>query len=260
MIYVLGGKGFVGSAFCRLFESTGIPFRAIDLENYADFVGSKCDILVNANGNSKKFIADREPAREFRETVESVCNSLHDFKYDTYVHCSTCDVYSHFSDPALTFEDVALDPHRQSRYGFHKSLAESLVRYEAKHYLIIRFGGFVGPNMRKNAIFDILNGGPLWVDPASELQFIHTDDAARIVYGLVEKGRRNETFNVGGRGVIQLADVVAACGRGVPVQPGAPRVFYNINIEKLCGIFEVPETRGAVISFVRNEMARKERQ
>jgi nucleoside-diphosphate-sugar epimerase len=258
MNYVIGGNGFVGGAFCRMFEGRGIPYKSIDIANYSEYVGTECDVLINANGNSKKYLADQDPQREFRETVDSVCRSLHDFKYGTYVLCSTCDVYNSFIDPLLCGEDSVIDPRRQSRYGFHKHLAESLVRREAERHLIIRFGGFVGPNLRKNPIFDILNGGPLWVDPESELQFIHTDDAARIVYGLVELGRVNETFNVCGSGVVRIADVISAAGREVSVQPNAPSVRYNVNIEKLKGIIDVPESQETVLSFVRGRTLKSE--
>lgn len=251
MVFVIGGNGFVGSAFVRLFESKGIPFQSIEKDNYQDFIGKSCDILINVNGNSKKFLANEDPLREFHETTESVCASLHNYKYTKYVHCSTCDVYNDFKNPLNNHEKISIDPVKQSRYGFHKRLAEQLVQYEAKDHIIVRFGGFVGPNMRKNPIFDILNGGPLWLDPKSELQFLHTDDAASLVWGLVERGYRNEIFNVCGDGLIKLQDVIDAAGKDVPVKPEATSVLYQINIDKLKSVASVPLTKKTVLDFVK---------
>ncbi len=65
MIYLIGGRGFVGSACARLFAAKGIEHRVITRENYASFRGTPCDVLINANGNSRKrysFTAMRLPS------------------------------------------------------------------------------------------------------------------------------------------------------------------------------------------------------
>ena len=54
MIYVLGGKGFVGSAYGRLFSNLGEEYEIITKSNFENFRGTSCDFLINANGNSKK--------------------------------------------------------------------------------------------------------------------------------------------------------------------------------------------------------------
>ena len=52
--------------------------------------------------------------------------------------------------------------------------------------------------MRKNAIYDILHGGPLWLDPQSELQYIHTGLMAAILLHI-----KRVDFVVGGCGTGQ---------------------------------------------------------
>jgi nucleoside-diphosphate-sugar epimerase len=250
MVFVMGGRGFVGSAYVRLLQRKEIPHEVVEIDNYQDFRGRSCDVLINANGNSKKFLATKDPVAEFDASIRTVCDSLHGLKYGKYVLCSTCDVYNNFENPDLNREDVEIDPSRQSRYGFHKLIAERFVRYEAKDYLIIRFGGFVGPNLKKNPIFDILSGGPLWLDPGSRLQYIHTDAAASIVWGLVERGLARETFNVCGDGLVTLKDVADHLGRTVPVQQGSQKVTYNINISKVKKYCQVPSSRETVLEFV----------
>ncbi len=252
-VFILGGRGFVGSAFVRLFAARGIACEVVARDNWEALAERRCDVLINAAGNSKKFLSDRDPVADFDATVRMTFDSLHRFKFDRYVLCSSCDVYDDYADPSRTREDAPIDPARQSRYGFHKQLAEQLARYEAKQAMIIRFGGFVGPGLKKNPIFDILRGGPLWLHPDSRLQYLHTDDAAKIVWQLVESGRWGETVNVCGDGVVRLADVIARVGHPVAVQPDCPTVHYEINIDKLRGWMTVPRSEPAVFTFVDAE-------
>ena len=256
MIYILGGNGFVGSAFIRLFERERIPYQNITRDKYEKFKGTSCDIFINANGNSKKFLANQDPKAEFEATVKSVCFSLHDFKYKKYVLCSTCDVYNSFEDDSLNKEESLINIKKQSRYGFHKYIAENFVQYEAPDFLIIRFGGFVGPNLVKNPIFDILKGGPLWLSPESELQYLHTDEAAKIVWSLIEKGYKNEIFNVCGTGLIKLQDIINFVGKPIEIKDNAPKVIYNINTEKINKVFDskISQSSNTVLKFIEEKI------
>ena len=76
MITIIGGNGFVGSAYARLLAAQGVPHQVVTRENYASLRGGACDVLINANGNSKKFLAAREPLNEFDQSVRSVAQSL----------------------------------------------------------------------------------------------------------------------------------------------------------------------------------------
>lgn len=260
MIFVIGGRGLVGSAFVRVCEALGRPFRILDREEYPSYIGQSCELLINANGNSRKPLAVQDPMADFDASVRSVRASLTDFRYERYVHLSSCDVYPDCSSAETTREDVEPDISRQSPYGFHKYLAEQCVRHVAaaagKEWLIFRLGGFVGPGLRKNAIFDIQNGGPLWLDPASELQFLLTDAAARVVLSLAEAGVKNEVFNLCGRGTIALREAAAHTGREIVVNAGSPTVRYDVGIGKIearlraLSLPPIPETRTTVLDYL----------
>ena len=254
MIFIVGGAGFVGSGFCKACEKLGKDFTVLEPYNYKSFVGQSCDVLINANGNSRKFLSRRRPIEDFDASVRTVRASLIDFDYKLYVYLSSCDVYPDCSSPATTLESQDLLPEEQSPYGFHKSLAEQCVRHAAGDWLIVRFGGFVGPRLWKNPIFDILYGDSLWLDPESELQFLHTEAGAEIVLNLIDRGIRKDLFNVCGRGVVRLAEVMDWAKRHIPVQPDSPKVRYEINIDKLAGLIEVPKTRDTVEEFVKTEL------
>jgi nucleoside-diphosphate-sugar epimerase len=257
MIFIIGGSGFVGSAFARICAGAGKEFLIINRQNYRESVGTSCDILINANGNAKKFLAQQDPLYDFDASVKSVRASLIDFKYDFYVYLSSCDVYPDCSSRQTTLEDQDLDVSKQIPYGFHKYLAEQCVRHMAKRWLIIRLGGLVGSGLKKNPIFDILSGGPLRVDPESEMQFIYTDKAAEIVLNLLDEGLGHQIFNLCSRGLVKLREVMDLVGYNVDAVPGGPRVRYDANIEKISRWVRVPETRQTVFAFVQAELDRR---
>lgn len=253
MIYIIGGLGFVGSGFVRYCTASGLEYAVIEPETYDQYRGTACDLLINANGSSSKILATKDPARDLELNVASVQKTTTDFTYRRYVHISSCDVYADCSNPESTREDVPPDIALQHPYGFHKYLAEQCVRHASDNWLIFRMGGFIGPGMKKNAIFDIINGGPLWLDPASELQFLHTDEAARIVMTMAHGEISNEVFNLCGSGTVSLASAMGWANATVEVQPESPRVTYDVSIEKLSKHIEIPPSAKAVEQFILAE-------
>lgn len=252
MIFLLGGGGFVGSAYVRLLERLGLEHEVITRENYDSFVGRSCEIMINANGNSKKFLADRDPKLDFDQSVRSVADSLIDFSAEKYIFLSTGDVYPKQDRPEITREDSLIDTRLQSRYGFHKHLAETIVLSRHPRALVMRMGGFVGTGMRKNAIFDMLNGQTLWLKPDSELQFINTDSAARIVWRLVEKGISGEIVNLGARGCVKIRDVLAKTGARSELSPEARQVRFELSTDKLASFYgdDLPSSIDEVTNFL----------
>ncbi len=249
-IYLLGGKGFIGSAFFDILSRRDCSIHVIDRLNYSTFLGSQCDLLINANGNSKKFLAAENPELEFEASVASVRRSLVDFKFEKYVYLSTCDVYPDSSSPATTSEDQVLAPENQSPYGFHKRLAELCVQHAAKDWLIIRQGGFVGPGMKKNAVFDVLHGDKLWVHPDSRFQFISTEDSARLVLELVDRSISKEIFNLTAAGTISVQEIMELAGSTVPHDEDARKVHCEINTDKVARLVSLPETFAGVAQFL----------
>jgi nucleoside-diphosphate-sugar epimerase len=249
---VIGAGGFVGSAFARLLEARSIPCRRISREDYSQSTGDSFDILINANGNSRKYIADQDPRLDFNLSVRSVVESLFDFKYRLYVLISTVDVYNTVSDPSANSENAPLHPETLSNYGFHKLMAERLVQRYAPEWLIIRLAGMVGPGLKKNPVYDLLHGISLRVHPDSAYQFMNTEDIARIVWELASGRHRREVFNVCGEGVIALHEVQEMLG--LPYSDnGLKKERYEINIEKAKKLFSMPRTVDTVREFVNKK-------
>ena len=252
MIFIIGGNGFVGSAFVRYCMQQQIEYQIITKKNYDKFVGQSCDILINANGNSSKLLSKKEPYEDFTKTVGSVKKSLIDFDFHKYVLVSSCDVYSNCSSPNITLESSEIDVSQQNPYGFHKYLAEQCVIHSTRDWLIVRLGGMVGIGLKKNAIFDIIHGGPLWLDPSSKLQFMNTNDVAKTIFELINQGISGEIFNVCGDGLAKLQDILDKFGH-VKISPNSPTVEYNVNIEKVKKKTKIPNSIQSVFEFIEHQ-------
>ncbi len=256
---VLGGKGFVGSAIVAEARRRGYRTTVVDQDEYAATVGTACDLLINANGNSKKFLATQDPKLDFDLSIRSVARSLQDFKAGRYVFLSSMDVYyPHVRLPEENAETVPLDAARQSPYGFHKALAEQLVRFYARDWLIFRMAGFIGQGLWKNSIHDLLTGQPLRVHPDSSYQYLNTTALASAVLDMAAKAEaHNELFNIAGEGLVSLREVagwIPGC-QLPPAWDALPLERYELNTAKLSRWTALPPTRDAVRAFVQDWLA-----
>jgi len=250
MIFILGGHGFLGSALVRHCVERGLAHQSITRQNYSRYLGRSCDLLVNAAGNSRKYLARERPLEDFELSVGGVRASLEDFHFSRYLYLSSADVYPDSSSAETTREDQRIEPQQQTPYGFHKYLAEQCARHRAREWLILRVSGCLGPGLRKNPVYDLLEGLPLWVEAASEFQYLHTADLARIVFELAELPAGKEVINVGGRGVMRMDEVARLSGLPVRVRQGSPRVRCELDIRKLASYCAVPETGAAIRRFL----------
>ncbi len=253
MIYIIGGNGFVGSGFARVLKAQGIKHAVITKDNVDSYSGVECDLLINANGNSKKYLSEQDPLLDFNLSVSSVLESLLKFKYKKYIFLSSGDVYPNQSNPDLTNENQLLDVSKQSRYGLHKFLAEQLVVNYAKNWLIFRMGGFVGEGLKKNAVFDIINNRDVWLSADSELQFINTNTAAKIMLEIAIGDLSKEIINFGGDGVIKISKIHTDAKSTSCYLPHAKKVRFELNLDKLKKIVRgrIPTSNNEVIDYIK---------
>jgi len=253
-VTVIGANGFVGSAFVRLLRGQPrVELIQVTRDTYTQFRGLESDVVIEAACNSRKYLADQNPAAEFEASVTHRLRTLLDFPAKFHLHLSSVDVYNDLTSPATTREDTPVDVRGNSRYGAHKFLAEQLARHYASRWLIVRFAGMVGPGLRKNPVYDILHGEPLRLHPGSHYQFLHSDDAARIAWGLVQSGLNREIFNVCGEGLISTQEVSVLAKRPLNLtllSPDARPRIVNVSVEKIKGFTSLPATRQTMEAFV----------
>lgn len=254
-VTIIGAEGFVGSAFARYLRGQNVKLREVTRKTYDEFAGQASDVVIEAACNSKKFLSDKEPLADFDLSVRHRLQTLLDFPADFHLHISSVDVYSDLTKPETTDESAEIDIQTSSHYGFNKLLAEQLVKHHAKRWLILRLAGMIGANLRKNPIFDILSGKPIFIHPDSQYQFMPTDAVAKIGWALFEKGIESEIFNLCGEGLISPKEVAEIAGlelvQSDESRNSAPRIV-NINVEKIKKYADLPQTQQSVAEFIEN--------
>jgi len=223
----------------------------ISRKNYSQFINHPFDVAVNANGNSKRFWAIKNPLEDFTVSTVSVYKSLFDFKFTTYIYISTSDVYINHSNSQFTIEDQYQDLAGLSSYGFHKYLSEEIIKNNCKNYIILRSSMILGQNLKKGPIFDILNTKPLFISKASRLQMISSREVASVITFLINKKIKNETFNIGGRGIVDFKKIQTYFSVPVNFQDKNETQVYEMNVSKLNNIFPLKTSEVYLQEFLK---------
>jgi dTDP-glucose 4,6-dehydratase len=247
MMLVVGGAGFIGSAFVRLvggatvFDALTYAGRTENLEG-VDHVFIKGDVrsprflevatqlrpryVVNfaAQTHVDRSIAD--PQQFVATNVMGTLNVLEaarklDFRY---IHISTDEVYG---EQEAT-EDTPLNP--SSPYSASKAAADLLVKAYVRTYgvdaFIVRPSNNFGPRQYPEkfvpkAIIRTLMGQhvPVYGDGKQERDWIYVDDTARVIHQLLEKGRKGEAYNVPGHHRVTNLKMLELIGQALGKTP-----------------------------------------
>jgi len=249
---VIGSNGFIGSAVASEASIRGYQTIEITRDNYHARKGASADLLVYAGGNSRKFIDAQDPGKGYELSVTSVMRVLQDFKFRRMIHLSSGAVYPVEGNPVQNSEAEMLQPAKMTRYGFHKWLAEQLVAHYVPDHLILRLGGFVGPGLKKNAIYDLLSGGPLFVHPDSEFQYMDTRVLARFIFDFAEADQWSDRLlNFSSIGTIRIREAARLANRVIPEDAfSRPFVRAELNVDKAGRLAKLSTTMETVRQFL----------
>lgn len=249
---VLGGTGLIGSAVCAHLRAQGLPFLSVNSANYAEYVGTRADVVVNCNGNTFRYRARQEPVWDLEKSVVTVERSLFDFRSALYVYLSTVDVYDVADDPGRNHEGAAIDPARLDVYGFHKWVAERVVERFAERSIILRLGTVLGEGLRKGPVFDLLMGQPLHMSLNSELTLIDTATIVKVMRAIIATHPRRDVINLTGTGGARLSDLQRSAGVEPRLAPGAELMTYRYHISnaKIAGLVPMPSSLQVAQDFI----------
>lgn len=161
---LIGYTGFVGSTLIKQ-TKFGSLYRST---NIAEIEGHSFDTVVCAGAPAQKWIANGDPQAD-REKIDMLIEHLRTVRCNTFVLISTCDV---FREPVGVDEATEVVEDGLHPYGLHRRLLEKFVESHFSKHLIVRLPGLVGPGLRKNVIFDLLNDNNLAsVDSRGVFQF-----------------------------------------------------------------------------------------
>lgn len=254
-IFILGGGGFLGSAFCDFFKKNNIIFESITKNNYKNYIGKKCDIFINANGSSKKYLYEKDQLLDFELNVFSVYKTFKDFKFNTYVYLSTSDIYGSNTNLSSSDEKIVVDSKSLSGYAFHKYISENLVKYFCRKWFIFRLNGFVGRKLKKNIIFDLLNYVPLFIKPTSKIQFMDTIKMAECIFAIVKKSKKkNNIYNLSGTGHVDLIKIIKKYKLKYKTRENAKKIVHLIKLSKIKKIVDLPNSQSQCEKFVEEHL------
>ena len=249
-VTVIGANGFLGSAFVRFLRTQNVELVEVTPLNYIYHYEKPSDVVIHASGNSKKPLANENPAQGFASMVERCFTTLLHFPAKFHIHLSSVDVYRFLDSRETTKEHLCGDWNGISHYGAFKLLEENLVKHFSKHCLILRLAGMVGVGLTKNPVFDILNRSPLYVHPESRYHFMNTDDVAKIAWKLFSDGVEG-VMNLTGDGTISPLEIATLAGVSLTNQLNEYEDRnLDINLEKIKQFVTVPSTFNSIQNFI----------
>lgn len=161
---MIGHSGFVGGTLLRQ-----RPFEAVFRSSDAGAMAGRCfDTVVCAAAPAQKWIANREPGADLRN-IETLIANLSRIQCRKFILISTVDV---FHEPVAVDEESPVDEAVLMPYGRNRRLLEKFAQAHFDGCLVVRLPGMVGPGLRKNVVFDLLNGNNLHaIDSRAAYQF-----------------------------------------------------------------------------------------
>lgn len=161
---LIGYTGFVGTT---LLKQTSFDF-IYRSTNISSIQSMNFDTVVCAGAPAQKWLANLNPIED-QGKIEGLISYLRTISCKRFILISTVDV---FNNSMPIDEGSPVDESGLHAYGLHRRLLEKFVVSHFPNYLIVRLPGLVGPGLRKNVIFDLLNDRNIeHVDSRSVFQF-----------------------------------------------------------------------------------------
>ncbi len=150
---LVGHSGFVGETLLRQ-RSFEALYRSTNIDT---IVGRRFDTVVCAGAPAQKWLANREPAADLRK-IEGLIDRLARIQCSTFILISTVDV---FHQSVHVDEDSPVDELDLQPYGRNRRRLEAFAQGHFNRCIVVRLPGLVGPGLRKNVIYDLLNDNNL---------------------------------------------------------------------------------------------------
>jgi dTDP-glucose 4,6-dehydratase len=236
-LLVTGGAGFIGSEFVRQAVKRGHSVSVVDRLSYAGdrerlkdvekkitfhkadirdrhalldiFESEKPDAVVHwaAESHVDRSITDASPFLEANVMGTHVLLEISREKgIGQFVNISTDEVYGDLSDEGQFYEDTPLNP--SSPYSASKASADMLGRAYHRTYglpvITLRPSNNYGPWQYPEKLIPVVimkalknEKVPVYARGENVREWLFVSDCASAVFGIMEKGRAGEVYNIG---------------------------------------------------------------
>ena len=252
---LIGFSGFVGSTLLKQ-AGFGALYRSTTI---GEIDGKSFDTLVCAGAPAKKWIANKEPGAD-RAKIQGLIGHLKTVQCNTCILISTVDV---FKTPVGVDESSPVDEKGLHPYGLNRRLLETFVQGHFSRSVIVRLPGLVGPGLRKNIVFDLLNANNLHaIESRSVFQFYPMVNLWYDLQTAVKAGLELVHLTAA---PISVADVASqGFGRTFDQQLEAPPVRYDLRTKYAAAFgstgayqYSVRDTIQAIRAYAQSEPLRK---
>lgn len=157
---LIGHTGFVGGNLARQMKFD----EFYNSKNINDIRGRTLDLVVCAGVPGRKWYANERPIEDLASILR-LLGAVGEVETTRFVLISTVDVYA---VPREVDEDVRPTTDGLRPYGRNRRLLENIVaRTFGDRATILRLPALFGPGLRKNALFDLMNGRDVSGVPAN---------------------------------------------------------------------------------------------
>jgi len=188
-VAVVGARGYVGSHICRAVADTG-RLQALPVVRGDDPASgfARADIIVHAANPAGRYQAERDPLRDFQETVEKTANLLAAAGDRRFVLVSSLSCRTQLDRV----------------YGRHRRACELLAL--SRGALVIRLGPLFGGDRTQDTLHDILANRPVFVAAGTRYAYA---DVAWVAKRIVEMSETRDRgiCEVGARNAVCLAEI-----------------------------------------------------
>ena len=109
----------------------------------------------------------------------------------------------------------------------------------------------VGPNLKKNSVYDVIHYKKTFVSPKSEYQYIPTTEVAKIILEL--KNESKEIFNLCGDSTLVVEEIFKMANIDTKPELFDLRIEkYEVNIDKIKSKTQIPKTIDSVKQYVKD--------
>lgn len=177
---LVGYTGFVGSNINKKNKFDGL----YNSQNVKEAYGITPDLLVYSGVPAQKFLANKEPEKDFA-IIENAIENIKNINPKEIVLISTIDVYK---NPINVDENTKIETENLQPYGYNRYFLEKWVRENIENHLIVHLPGLYGENIKKNFIYDLINIIPSMLKEEKYQELLDKDNLIKEYYNKQENG------------------------------------------------------------------------
>jgi nucleoside-diphosphate-sugar epimerase len=161
---LIGYTGFVGN---NLLNNINFEYK-FNSKNINQILEQEYDAIYCCGISAIKWYSNLHPEEDLNN-INKLLDILKHVKCKRFILISTIDVYQNVS--SMADESSSFDNYENHAYGRNRLYVENFIKNTFKNYNIIRLPGLYGFGLKKNIIYDLINGNNPTFNLNSEFQW-----------------------------------------------------------------------------------------